>query len=156
MVQMSHLHFWFTDCVKGFGHVALQTDNSYISFWPCDDLKSVFRAIGGCPGKWFDSFEEEIDAKGYPNKTLHVSDLDTSKIEKWWKQFKSAKPHWNLSSQSCSSVVYQALSEGSDEFKNRVDGPITPSLVVKLVDSHIEKKKVKIWFGACKPCRDKT
>lgn len=126
MEPVCRIHFWDPASKKGFGHVSLQIiGGCYISFWPGIELTNLITAIMGCQGKWYGSFEAEIEERGYPRTTHDLRDLDTDKITRWWNKFTDSNPNWTLLTQSCSNVVYMALCEGSDRFKGLIKGLIT-------------------------------
>jgi hypothetical protein len=134
-----------------YGHISLQADGGpYISLWPTKRRK----ALESVPAKWFSTLNDEIKKYGPPDKTYYVTNMNISKIAKWWKEFKENDPEWSLLIKSCSNIVYKALCEGSNRFKGRVEGfATTPKAVADLVKYDMDGKKAKIRLGSsCKPC----
>lgn len=136
---------------KDKGHIALQADGGpYISFWPKEERKLPLDSV---PSKHFESLDVEIKRYGPPDKTIYVSDMNVEKIRKWWEAFTAKGKKWDLVTQNCANIVYDALGEGNDRFKDRNEGfAVTPEAVAKLAEYDMINQKSKIRFASsCKP-----
>lgn len=146
----SYVYFWEPSrAFKSFGHLSLELpDGTYISFWPCDDTGLTIKEYmkgNVAQSQWIHSLREDMDLLGHtgPAKTIPVFDLDTEAIKAWLVSFKKKEPKWSLNN-SCSNIVYIALCEGSEEFREtqRVEGSKTTlAAVAKLVEKGFNKKK---------------
>lgn len=147
---------WSGTKLMSFGHISVKlSDNTYISWWPEDSTSSIsLKAAAGqrFSAKYFESLEDEINETGAgPMRTIYiVKGLDEEKMKQYFKGLLNGSLKWDLEDKSCASVTYAALCEGSDWFKDKVIGRITPSAVATLADAFangdLDKKKVK---GSC-------
>lgn len=146
----SYVYLWApTTTFLSFGHLSLElSDGTYISFWPRDDtgltIKDYLKGTAA-QSQWIHSHRKDMDLLGHtgPVKTIPVFDLDIEAIKAWWDRYKKKEPMWSLTN-SCSNIVYIALCEGSEEFREtqRVEGSkTTPASVAKLVEKGFNKKK---------------
>jgi hypothetical protein len=121
--KRSFLHLWETSSSAiRFGHISLELNDCYISFWPEKGTTSCqILNDNKCPARWYSTFEEEVrDNEKLIPISLAVFGLDINDVKLWLKKFKSDGPKYDVREQNCASVVYKALQAGSVWFEKYV------------------------------------
>lgn len=103
------IRVWLPDSFfsKSFGHVSLETEKNYMSFWPGNML--------------VDYFEDIKNMAKLPEIRLTLYQLDAKKISNAFEEFKKSKFNWSIwgsglfrseKSRSCAGLTYFLLQEG--------------------------------------------
>ncbi len=118
------IRIWLPTSKKETGHVSLQTETHYISFWPIDNNFSIdpftnliIESHIGRFAKHNNIWDDIRDENRLPDARLSLK-LDTNAINKAYEEFAKSKYQWSLlgsmfmNSQNCSGLVYYLLMKG--------------------------------------------
>jgi hypothetical protein len=112
------VYVWIPADGSAPGHTSLEADNTYITYWPCEDGiygKKNEKGIKTDGFAYSDSYEEDCDEIGRKAEyVIKIQSMPTSLIKKYWDEIDSSS--YDLFFYNCSTVVANALLEGFDEY----------------------------------------
>lgn len=115
----------------------LLDDGTYISTYPIGDW------IGNTSLQGYDKYDK-IRVQDELKDALsiyEIKNLDEDKIKKWWNKNKDIK-NYNIITNNCSSVVYDALAEGDNWKLNIFLNKTTPSIPLLSLEVDLYKARL--------------
>lgn len=126
---MSTIVYVWKNSPQDVGHVSIQVDEHYMSFWPKNSAKAKNDIKIG-------STHEAVFPSGYKidcrlesqqaNHKIYLNKLDEKLMIEFWETFKSDSKKYNMLKSNCSTVVASLLQLGSGIIPNH-----TPGILIK-------------------------
>jgi len=112
------IHVWaYRGINTAVGHASLSlTNGTYISWWPgsvnfkqLPFLPLTFSANGVAPANLAQDTALEYQP---PDTSIRIPTINETAVDNWWASFKTPGKKWNVTSQNCSTTVFDALKAG--------------------------------------------
>lgn len=113
---MSVIVYVWKNSPSDIGHVSLQINDTYVSFWPKsaakakNDIKLRQTHESAFPSSY--KVDRRLEQKESDNKIL-IKNLDEELMIDYWNDFKNNQKRYNMLNSNCSTVVASLLEIGS-------------------------------------------